>query len=150
MHDCKVGSIEGFNTKDDFEGIFYSTKWTDDSGASYYYRSRIFQVAGESVLLNCYSLFKLLLPKIVKLLLPKLSKSFEPQTKKSRRKYKASRWRYKVSSQRCMDVILLQETMEETLLTLPGYKSHLTKDGRGICTIVKKGIPAWSTTTRVP
>lgn len=85
MHDCKVGSIKGFNTEDDFEGIFYSTKWTDDSGASYYYRSRIFQVAGESVLLNCYSLFKLLLPK--------LSKSFEPQTKKSRRKYKASRWR---------------------------------------------------------
>lgn len=53
----EVDDIKGFNPEDDFEGTFYSTKWTDDSGASDYYRSRILLVAGEWVLLKCYSLF---------------------------------------------------------------------------------------------
>lgn len=41
----EVTDIKGFNPKDDFECAFYSTKWTDDSGASDYYRSRILLVA---------------------------------------------------------------------------------------------------------
>ncbi|KAH9375848.1 hypothetical protein HPB48_023104 [Haemaphysalis longicornis] len=41
----EVDDIKGFNPEDDFEGTFYNTKWTDDSGASDYYRSRILLVA---------------------------------------------------------------------------------------------------------
>lgn len=48
----EIGDIQGFNPEDDFEGAFYSTKWTDESGASDYYRSRILLVADSEALLK--------------------------------------------------------------------------------------------------